>query len=57
MVSAASGIAHACKFVGSLMVLFVAVGGRKAAEVEGRASMRGVETGVMLPVAVAGRVG
>ena len=39
------------------MVLFVAVGGRKAAEVEGRASMRGVETGVMLPVAVAGRVG
>ncbi len=60
--SAASEIVPVCDFVGSRTVLVTAVGGRKDAEVAGRASMRGVGTGpkpdveAMRPVAVAGRV-
>lgn len=49
-----------CIFVRNLAVLVVPVGGRKDAEVAGRASMRGAEAGAlrnveaMRPAAVAG---
>jgi hypothetical protein len=61
--SAANGIAPACTFVRSFTVLVIAVGGRKDAEVAGRACMCGIETGALRnveatrPVAVTGRVG
>lgn len=55
--SAAGGVAPAFSLVGGFTVLVIAVGERKDAEVAGRGSMRGAETGAMRPVAVAGRVG
>ena len=61
--SATSVVTPICNFVGNFMVLVFVVGGRKDAEVAGRASMRDPEAGTlrnveaMRPAAVAGRVG
>jgi hypothetical protein len=61
--SAASRVVPVWGFVESLTILVTTVGGRKEAEVAGRACMRGVETDpireveAIRPVAVAGRIG
>jgi hypothetical protein len=61
--SAASRVVPVWDFVESLTILVTTVGGRKEAEVAGRACMREVETDpireveAIRPVAVAGRIG